>query len=127
MELRQKFDDQHRLIQEWSEVDGVRHGIWRAWSSNGVLIFEAALENGLEEGESRMWDEAGSLVQVASFANGVLHGHFCSWWPNGQLKEEGEYREGQRIAPYVWYDQDGVVVQTYPESEPRSRPGRTFR
>lgn len=122
MKARRKFDDQNRLIQEWSEVEGTPHGVWRAWSPNGALIFEVTFNNGQEEGELRMWDETGRLMQSAWFEKGVMHGHFRCWWPNGQIKEDGEYRQGQRIVPYVWYDQDGEVVQTYPEPKPTAGP-----
>ena len=109
---QRKLDEQGNLVQLWHEVDGVFHGQWQAWSSEGVLIYEANFERGKQQGEARVWNEHGTLVRLCHFENGELHGHYWSCWENGNTKEEGEYRHGKRAAPYTWYSQEGVLIQS---------------
>jgi antitoxin component YwqK of YwqJK toxin-antitoxin module len=110
-QLRKRFDEEGRLVEETELRDGIPHGISQLWSSSGQLVGKAEYRDGKLHGEALLWNEAGVLVCRAHYAEGELHGQYESWWGDGRRKEDGMYKGGVRVAPYIWYDESGNVVQ----------------
>lgn len=111
LQVRRRFDDQGRLVEETELQGGIPHGMSRLWSPSGKVIGEAEFKSGKLCGRALIWNEAGVLVCRAHYVDGELHGQYESWWSDGRRKEDGMYNDGVRVAPYVWYDQSGNVVQ----------------
>ena len=63
----------------------IRHGLFRAYYSSGVLASEGLYEHGLEVGVWRDFHE------------------------NGFLAAEGEYEQGQKIGVWKFWDLDGQL------------------
>jgi len=86
-EVRIIEDESGRKTAECEYVDGLPHGVARAWSPAGVLIQEAQLERG------------------------QYHGRYSTWWENGSKKEEGRFYRGTRVGLYRWFSETGKLLK----------------
>lgn len=51
------------LSQEGELLDGEKNGIWKKWSSDGILLEESRYEKGELKGEQLIYDSTGTLAQ----------------------------------------------------------------
>ncbi|MEM8709784.1 MAG: toxin-antitoxin system YwqK family antitoxin [Planctomycetota bacterium] len=120
------------LREEGSYQDGVRHGAWRAWRSDGSLRwvgnYDGGLRDGLWEsygllgrlerelqyeagsrhGDWRAYGESGALIEEGSYDQDHASGRWTVYYSSGQIKERGRYVHGLREGVWEFYDDLGV-------------------
>ena len=92
-----------------ARADGKWHGIFQRWYESGAPFSEFEYRNGLKSGVLREWSKDGLLLLCATLRDGEFHGPYKSWWDTGLLKEEGTFRRGKRVGRYTWYKVDGSL------------------
>ncbi len=98
-----------RIQSRGTQVDGRWHGIFQRWYESGAPFSEFEYRNGLKSGLLREWSKDGLLLLCATLQDGDFHGPYKSWWDSGLLKEEGTFRAGERVGRYTWYKVDGSL------------------
>lgn len=56
--------------------------------------------------------ENGSKWSESYYVDGVQDGHSLTFYPNGKVRYIGEYKQGERIGEWKFYDEEGVVTKT---------------
>jgi hypothetical protein len=104
---RRVRDASGRLLMEWSECAGVRHGSERNWAPDGSLEFETNYVDGLEHGVAAQW-HAGELLGIYQ----MDHGTGVDLWrnPDGSLAEERHCVSGQRDGFERWWTGDDATI-----------------
>lgn len=93
-------------------------GIAYETNSAGIVVSEAAYDNGLQAGVTHEWDHSGRLLSETHFAQGSKHGTAKQWHNNGQLESESEYSYSIKTRERVW-DPQGRLLRdwTLPEHD----------
>ncbi|HXC06537.1 MAG TPA: hypothetical protein VNZ86_17395, partial [Bacteroidia bacterium] len=90
---------------------------------NGRRKFVGNYKNGVPEGVSREYDTVGNITNSRIYLEGVLlsegiydeagyeQGHWKEYHPNGTIKAEGEYKNGRKIGPWVFFHANGKMEQ----------------
>jgi len=81
------------LVEEWYELDGVRHGPFVKWFRSGAFY------------------------ERGSFLNGLKDGVWYTFRASGELNEETHYKQGHRYGPRIVYCPNGFV-SAYMERHP---------
>jgi hypothetical protein len=92
---------------EYQVQNGVLHGYYRTWDSDGQLIEEATYIEGKEHGETVQYQNG---VQIGSYI--MDHGTGLDLWYNSPnvLAEEREYINGERHGYERWWSGDNQTV-----------------
>ncbi|MCH8503948.1 MAG: hypothetical protein LAT50_06450 [Ectothiorhodospiraceae bacterium] len=90
-------------------VNGVRHGVQRAFYDNGELRLESHFEEGRRHGLYRRWNEDGQLTSEVGYAEGRNHGEAVYYFDNGQVRSRGRYSAGNRIGEQQEFFEDGTL------------------
>lgn len=100
---------------------------------NGQLFRKDIALNGIELIYEERWCKNGQLVRKVDYSEEEMHisniycngnkknefiligifpeGVFQSWYENGQLKEIGEYKDGDKIGVWKYYDENGNLIK----------------
>lgn len=97
------------LISEIPLEEGIVHGLARGWHDNGRLEVEEPFENGVSNGLRTRWHPNGNKRSQASIVNGVLHGPFTEWHDNGQVAVRMEMVDGQGEGLVEAWNPDGTL------------------
>ena len=84
-----------RLLSEIPLKEGIVHGIARGWHENGQLEVEEPFENGRSHGLRTRFHLNGKKRSQATIVEGVLEGPFTEWHDNGQLAVRMEMVHGK--------------------------------
>ena len=77
--------------------NGDQTGIFKRYDSNGVLVFEGKLENGLKEGVWTTWYDEVQMEEQRNYVKDVAEGKWTYWYIDGNLKREEFYKLGKLI------------------------------
>ncbi|MGE3544652.1 MAG: toxin-antitoxin system YwqK family antitoxin, partial [Kofleriaceae bacterium] len=96
-------------------VDGryradVKHGTWREWTSDGVLLLEQSWKRGRLDGVVRKYAD-GKLVLEATYKGGKADGPYTEL-RLGKPAITGQFIDDQRHGQWTSYDAEGAVVLT---------------
>lgn len=96
-------------------VDGryradLKHGMWREWTSDGVLMLEQSWKRGRLDGLVRKYAD-GKLVLEATYKNGKAEGAYTEH-RLGKPAVTGQFADDQRHGRWTSYDTEGSVVLT---------------
>ena len=99
------------LSEEFDMKNDEYVGLYRTYSSIGVLQKEGTLVKGKFDGLVSYYDEQGHLIGQENYVNGKQYGQNKSYYPGGQLK--GEYRMGNEdeITEFHEFYIDGAKKQ----------------
>tara|TARA_B100001741_G_scaffold280811_1_gene254232 strand:- start:42 stop:614 length:573 start_codon:yes stop_codon:yes gene_type:complete len=93
--------------------NGVKHGVWKKFYSNGALKERRFYKKGLKAGLYEGFYDDGSKNFVFMFKNGEYNGTNRLWAKDGQLIEEFNYKMGREFGSQkVWY-LDGKIKSNY--------------
>lgn len=108
------------LISEIPLQDGIVHGIARGWHEDGALEVEEPFENGLSNGLRTRWYPSGNKRSQATIVAGVLQGLFTEWHDNGQLAVRMEMIAGKGEGLVEAWNADGSLKSriTLSDGEP---------
>ena len=77
--------------------------------SNGIIKYEAVIENGYIEGELKEWDSLGNILTVSNYRKGTMKGNFKKYYPNGDLHFEVDYADGAANGKAKEYHENGRI------------------
>lgn len=84
-----------RLLSEIPLTEGIVHGIARGWHQNGELEVEEPFENGKSHGLRTRYHPNGKKRSEATIIQGNLEGPFTEWHENGQIAVRMTMVEGK--------------------------------
>lgn len=79
-------------------LNGIQYGPYKAYDTEGTLVFEGTLREGRKEGVWVTWYDATQKRQECLYENDVLTGKCTYWYIDGSLQREDTYRDGKLIA-----------------------------
>lgn len=79
-------------------VNGIPNGPYRAYDTEGTLVFEGEFRSGRKHGDWVTWYDATQMRQQCRYENDVLSGRCTYWYIDGHLQREETYRDGKLIA-----------------------------
>jgi hypothetical protein len=96
---------------EQALADGkwVRHGLWRAWHSDGKPWEEGAYHDGEEDGPWRWWYEDGTPLATGTFERGRHVGGWTYYHSSGQVMAEGAYEDDRPVGAWRTYHENGAL------------------
>jgi hypothetical protein len=65
------------------------------------------LTDGIKHGPYKHWYSNGQLMEWLHYKNGKEHGEQTAWWPNGQMMMRGESVNGKRYRSFEYWDVAG--------------------
>ena len=99
------------LIGEYK--NGLKHGVWKKFYSNGALKERRFYKKGLKVGLYEGFYDDGSKNFVFMFKNGEYNGTNRVWTKDGLMIEEFNYKMGKEFGSQkVWY-LDGKIKSNY--------------
>jgi antitoxin component YwqK of YwqJK toxin-antitoxin module len=99
---------QKRYEKEWRAKK--RHGTWRDYGADEVLLQEHSYQHGKRTGVWSTWYQNGQLRSRGSFADDKETGLWEAWHENGQLSFSGSYVAGKPHGLARTYDEEGELV-----------------
>ena len=91
-------------------------GKWYAWSSNGTLIYEAFLIDGVKEGRCLRRNVDGTKWEEQNYLHGKLHGLCTSWKHDGSIEAQCLYQNNRPLSGTVFTlneDINEYVLRSY--------------
>lgn len=73
---------------------GLKDGVWKNWSENGLLIELYRWDKGERSGKFELYGNDGKLKQTGQYKNDLLHGEFTSYAADGKA-ESVYYSDGK--------------------------------
>ncbi|MEM1453226.1 MAG: hypothetical protein AAGI22_29255 [Planctomycetota bacterium] len=100
------YDDDGALRLLIDYVNGERHGKFRRYNAEGLLITLEHFRAGRKDGPSL--DYIGDLLhEEGSYADGKRTGSWKSYHPNGALETQGSFVNGLQVGEWVEYHDNG--------------------
>jgi len=78
--------------------NGVQSGPYRAFDTEGTLVFEGFLKEGKKHGAWATWYDATQMRQQCHYENDVLSGKCTYYFIDGNLQREETYSDGKLVA-----------------------------
>ncbi|MEM6672828.1 MAG: hypothetical protein AAF726_08275 [Planctomycetota bacterium] len=115
------FHPDGSVAREGFLVDGVRAGVWHAWSVNGARAESGAYDGYRRVGPWVLYRGSGASArrQGNYDADGLRHGTWATFDEEGNVRLLIEYVHGKRNGTFTRYAPDGRVVATYGYLEDR--------
>lgn len=79
-------------------ANGVQDGLFRAFDTEGTVVFEGLLKEGKKQGAWNTWYDATQMRQQCHYKNDVLSGKCTYWLIDGNLQREETYSDGKLVA-----------------------------
>lgn len=99
------------VIAEETYEAGVAHGIWKVYYSNGALLEEMPYKQGLREGTWQQYFIDGPLKTKATYIKDKLEGLATFFHPNGRVFISGPYKDNFKDGIWMHLDDKGVAVK----------------
>ena len=80
------WQDNGKLSQEFSYVDGKKHGTYKCYHRNGKLAVECERTHGVLHGAYRAWHYNGKAASRCTYVNGVIRGPLEIWYCTGEVR-----------------------------------------
>ena len=104
---RAKVEDK---IIEYDIVDGIKHGKFKLYFSNGNIAASGQIDSNKNTGKWQYYYESGSLESEGIFVNDLPEGKWVWYYVTGILKEEGYYDLGKRTGIWKSFDEKGDLI-----------------
>ena len=98
-----------------------KSGIYREWTSgNGKLLAEGYYINDRKHGvwityhqSAKDYDNSTGIPSFEhTYVNGERNGQMRKYYPTGQLEVKGEFYREDRVGNWIYYDMDGIVLDS---------------
>ena len=93
-----------------TEGESLRHGISRAWYTNGQPEWTGEYRYDKRIGQFQYWHANGQLAATGHYQNDAYTGQWIWWHENGQKAIVGEYRDGQLVGEWRWWNELGKLA-----------------
>lgn len=119
--IRERYADGtikiERQVRQDSELNYIRHGVWRYFAEKGGVIAEGFYRNDVMHGSWQRWhrgdqlplfrespysDFTGPFLSEAEFKDGKLHGKWMIYDSKQRLISEVSFHDGVRDGTAVW-------------------------
>lgn len=130
------YSDKGILIAKGEYLNKKKHNQWEYYSendgsvilrenyNNGILegktivysavthkiVEETEYVDGIRNGECNQYYDNGKLMIKMNYKNDKLDGLYVSYYPNGAKKDEGNYKDGNKIGEWKTYDTEENVI-----------------
>ena len=92
-------NEQGRLEQTVTYVDGMKQGVSRAYDAQGEIT------------SGSVFDQDVLVAEGITLEDGTRHGDWIQYWPNGNVKCTGEYTDGLEIGTWTYFRETGQKEQ----------------
>lgn len=83
----------------------------REYYPSGKLKIQGLQVGELRDGTWKSWFESGQQWSEKRYDMGKEVGKYAVFHPNGGIYIQGQYREGNKVSSWYFYDQDGKLVK----------------
>jgi antitoxin component YwqK of YwqJK toxin-antitoxin module len=98
-------------IIEYNVKDGYKHGEFRIFSENEILMMKGQLDSNRNFGKWQYFFPDGQLESEGYFVDDLPEGKWVWYYPEGVIKEEGNYQKGLRIGAWYQYSGNGIIIR----------------
>ncbi|HLL25168.1 MAG TPA: hypothetical protein VK427_23700, partial [Kofleriaceae bacterium] len=106
--LHQQLTPRGTVVIEGHYRGGVKHGTWKEWTADGVLVHEQTWKSGKLDGPVKKYVD-GQLSLEAGYADGQATGAYTEH-RNGKPAVTGTYASDRKTGTWTHYASDGSVV-----------------
>lgn len=99
------------LVESYN--NGKKHGAFRKYTSERVLIEEMNWRNDVKHGNWNKYYENGKIMFEATYINGVLSGALKTYYKSGVLQKEGTYKNDLMDGQWFYYNENGGLDKMY--------------
>lgn len=89
--------------------NGKKHGLWRQYGDDGVLLFESTYVDGKPEGPWKSYERSGIVHEINEYRQGKLHGISRGYFSDGSRWTVTKFDSGSRTDCWIEYNRDGTV------------------
>ena len=107
------FDDSGILYLQESFKAGVKHGAFKKYTSEKILIEEIYWKYGAKEGSWKKFFTGGQIMWEANYIDNKLDGEAKSWFKSGKVYKEGVFRNDLMEGPWLKYKENGNLEKIY--------------
>lgn len=114
-------EDQSKVKTQKGYLEGKRHGLTKAWYSDGQLKQEVHYADNKMHGSKIAWWPDGSLQSQYQMLMGVPHGELLEWYESGELFRKRNFVHGKEEGLQQAFRKNGKLYVNY-----ESKDGRIF-
>lgn len=110
----------------WRDTTNLFTGIEMLHHTNGVIMQQLPMTNGVGHGRRLRWHLTGERESEGDFENGVRTGMWKTWYPNGRRDKQGTFLKGKANGLQTFWHTNGVksvdwhYEEGYPHGEMKS-------
>ena len=90
-------------------INGLRHGFWRVFYSDGQLKSKGNYQNGIKDGKWIGYRPNGFIHYEGEYLKGKQHGLWTHYWENKVVGFQGTFINGEKHGKWVGYERDGTI------------------
>lgn len=105
--LKSSYHDNGQISSRGFITSGLKNGLFKRWSVNGVLLAKWQMQDNLEVGLTECWYENGNKKSETNFKNGKKNGNYKAWDENGKLVLNGDFKEDRRQGAWTICSESG--------------------
>lgn len=91
---------------------GVKDGVWKTFSTSGVLLEETNYLKNRRHGTCKSYYLNGQVQLEEEYVGGKTNGKSTAYYPNGNISVTGNYHNGIRDGEWHTYDVNGKIRST---------------
>jgi len=104
------IDTLNNNILEYEVVEGVKNGIFKVSSIEGIVTIMGNVEDNMNIGEWNYYYPNGQLESKGNFKNDLPEGKWLWYYSNGNLKETGTFLGGIKTGRWYKYNGEGALI-----------------
>lgn len=109
-----KLFNSGKLQSEGLYVNEKKHGEWKFYNTDSIVIAEEVYVNGTPSGTWKTYYANGALLEEVAYENGEKHGSWKQYFYDGLLKTQGTYKNGKLEGLASFYHPNGRVFISGP-------------
>jgi uncharacterized protein len=106
--LYQELTNRGKVVVEGRYRGGVKHGVWREWTADRILVLEQTWKRGKLDGSVKKFVD-GKLSLEAAYADGQASGSYVEH-RNGKPAVTGSYAADRKTGTWTHHAADGSVI-----------------
>ena len=108
--LYQELTVRGKVVVEGHYRADVKHGAWKEWTPEGVLLLEQSWKKGKLDGKVKKYVD-GKLAMETAYVDGKVIGPYAEF-RNGKPAVTGQFVDDQKDGTWTIYAGDGAVLRT---------------
>jgi hypothetical protein len=110
-----KYFSKERLVKDVTFKNGVRHGLMKTYSIDGVLYQTFWYENGKIQDTAKMYFPDGRVFRKTPFKDDSAHGVQTQYYGSGKVRARINFVNGSRTPELEEFDGNGKKITGYPD------------